>query len=160
MNWSYYYRGLVELNKPEQCLKELKLPDYIDSVYIFGCSTGEDFLPFENKYKLYGFDLVPESDILWCKKLNNFSYTQLSIDEFNIQPDIDLQNVFVFTCGVVGCVSELQQELFFQKLQRCNCKNIIFQEYPKGTHLLDFKLNHELFNIDQKNKQFVYYWIK
>ena len=47
----------------ERCLDYLTkyIPRYIDSILQFGCASGRDFIPFNEKYKLFGVQFHPES---------------------------------------------------------------------------------------------------
>jgi hypothetical protein len=65
------------------------LPDYIpknvDSILIFGCTNGRDFIPFLNKgYKLYGTDLNSPDEIYWVDEINSnqIKYYQSTLSSF------------------------------------------------------------------------------
>lgn len=141
--WNHYYkkdkRCWVTYN--ENCLNYLVkyLPTYIDSVLIFGCANGRDFIPFQNKYKLYGMDIVPQKYIDFVKKFNNFKYYECSIEDFSIFiKDLvefkDLSKFLIYTQGTMMYLTKKHQVEFYDLCKRLGCKNFIFHEYRIYSH--------------------------
>jgi len=109
------------------------LPDYVNTVLIFGCASGRDFIPFSEKYKCVGFDLAIPSKISWVCPTENLDYYQCSIEDFmdcDVGERFDLSKCLVYTQGVMMYVSWDDQSRFINYLINNGCKNIVLHEYP------------------------------
>lgn len=135
--FNHYFSSHNEwLHQPEQPLLDYvksNLPDYVNTIKIFGCAGGRDFIPFQDDYKCIGFDLAPPSIINWVCKTDNLTYYQCSIEDylnnFNHE-DVDLSSCLIYTQGTLMYVSYDDQTKFINHLIDKNCKNIVIHEYP------------------------------
>lgn len=135
--FNHYFSSHDEwLHKPEQPLLDYvksKLPDYINTIIIFGCAGGRDFIPFQDNYNCIGFDLAAPSSINWVCKTDNLIYYQCSIEDylnnFN-HSELDLSSCLVYTQGTLMYISYENQTQFINHLLNHNCKNMVFHEYP------------------------------
>lgn len=124
------------LRKPEQPLLDYVkslLPSYVDTVIIFGCASGRDFIPFQDTYNCIGFDLAPVNKIDWVCVTKNLTYYQCSLEDYLNKFDhngLDLSRCLVYTQGTLMYVSYEDQTRFIKHLINHNCKNIVFHEYP------------------------------
>jgi hypothetical protein len=157
INWNHYFK----LQKQEYLTPELFLyniidilPKNINTIINFGCASGRDFKPFNNKYKLIGFDIAPFDEIVWVDKFENLEYHECSIKDFTEYANnilLDLSNCLIYTQGTMMYESKETQENFFIELLKRGCKNFIFNEYlisqphqvPGGC----LQLNPDYFNI-------------
>lgn len=134
-----------------------KLPSYVNTILIFGCASGRDFIPFSKKYKCVGFDLAPPSKISWVCPTENLDYYQCSIEDFmnlNVGNTFDLKNCLVYTQGVMMYVSPEEQSKFVMYLINNGCKNIVLHEYPPDYNGPHTKLNpteNVLDNFERKH---------
>ena len=124
--------------KNERCLDYIVkyIPSYVDSVYQFGCASGRDFLPFEGRMKLYGFDIFPSDKIRWIKNFDGLTYHPCCIEDFKSFVDEhlefkDMSKSLVYTQGTLMYVKAQQQNDFFQFCRYLGCKNFIFNEYTE-----------------------------
>lgn len=137
-------------NTPEEVLIKCKsiIPSYVDTIIIFGCSNGRDFIPFQDKYNCIGFDLAPLGYIDWVCKTDNLTYYQWSIEDYLDNFDhseLDLSKCLVYTQGTLMYVSWETQNRFIQHMLDYNCKNLIIHEYPP-----EYNGPHTKFNPNQK----------
>jgi hypothetical protein len=158
-NWSHYFKAQKSwCFHHESFLPELTniLPDYINTIINFGCASGRDFIPFNKKYKLVGFDIAPFEEIIWVDKFENLEYHECSIKDFteytlNNNLFLDLSKCLIYTQATMMYESKETQELFFLELIKRECKNFIFSEYiisqphqvPNGC----LQLNPDYFDI-------------
>ena len=142
-------------NTPEQILVECRplLPDYIDTVIIFGCSNGRDFIPFQDTFNCVGFDLAPLGYIDWVCNTENLTYYQCSIEDYvDYVETEDLSTSLVYTQGTLMYVSPENQNKFLQHILQHGCKNIIIHEYPPeyvGPHT-KFNPSEEYLNLFER----------
>ena len=122
----------------ERCLDYLTkyIPRYIDSILQFGCASGRDFIPFNEKYKLFGCDLAPKEKIEWVQKFQNLEYYECRIENFEKLIEIsenfkNLSKFFIYTQGTMMYVEPNNQEKFFNLCLKHKCKNFIFHEINK-----------------------------
>lgn len=138
LNFKRYHDGNEDwLQKSEAVTEHISkiLPEHIDTVLIFGCSSGRDFIPFQNRYKCLGIDIAPVDAIKWVCDTTNLTYVECSIEDFIVNIDIfqlDWNNTFVYASGTLMYVTpETQNELIDLLLQK-GCSNMLFQEYEPG----------------------------
>lgn len=131
--WNYYFDAAdPSLLKPERCTIALAptLPKHIDTVLIIGCAPGRDFIPFQDKYKLRGFDLAPFERIKWVCDTSRLDYRQMTAQEFTRTLNEDLSRTLVYTCGTLMQLSANEQRELYDALKKNGCKNFIFLEPP------------------------------
>jgi len=138
-------------NTPEEVLIKCKsiIPSYVDTIIIFGCSNGRDFIPFQDEYNCIGFDLAPLGYIDWVCKTDNLTYYQWSIEDYLDNFDhseLDLSKCLVYTQGTLMYVSHEKQNLFVEMLLEKGCNNIILQEYEPGN-----SSHHPYLNLNESN---------
>jgi hypothetical protein len=79
LNFSHYYEGSRDwLHQYEPLLdyiKENLLPN-IDTIMVFGCASGRDFIPFQDDFSCIGFDIAPYEQINWVCKTDNLTYIE------------------------------------------------------------------------------------
>ena len=120
---------------PEECLVQLKIPSYIDTVLDLGCGNGRNLLAYEGK-KLWAIDLVPKERINWIKKFDNFHYEQISVEGLAQRLEkhpIDLSKTLIISFGTMMMVPKKWQYRLYEVCQRCGCKNFIFQDFEPGS---------------------------
>ena len=105
------------------------LPGYLDSVIDFGCAAGRNLQPFAGRYRLYGVDLPPASEIGW--KVEGVTYFQSPLQDFRF--DGSLERTLCIAHGTLMYVDARQQRAFIARLLEQGCKNFIFQEYDART---------------------------
>lgn len=158
-SWKHYFKASESwCYAPELFLYDIIniLPNYINQIIILGCASGRDFIPFNNKYKLIGFDIAPFNEIIWVEEFSNLEYHECSIYDFKKYTNTnnilsDLSNCLIYTQGTMMYESKETQENFFIELIKRGCKNFIFNEYlisqphqvPGGC----LQLNPDYFNI-------------
>tara|TARA_R110000796_G_scaffold146087_1_gene262775 strand:- start:2203 stop:2760 length:558 start_codon:yes stop_codon:yes gene_type:complete len=125
-------------NVPEHITYEIKplIPDYITTIINFGCANGRDFIPFQDKYNLVGFDLVKGDYIEWVCDTTNLIYYQCSMEDFMEPHNIDVEDLstsLVYT-NVSLFYLEDKQEEFITYLLNKKCQNMVFQEYKNSFH--------------------------
>jgi hypothetical protein len=158
-DWKHYFKSSEPwCYHPELFLYDIVdiLPSYIDQIVMLGCASGRDFIPFNNKYKLIGFDIAPYEEIVWVEDFKNLEYHECSIKDFidysksnNIL--IDLSKTLIYSSVTMMYESSEIQNLFFQELINRDCRNFIFSEYlinqphqvPNGC----LQLNPDYFDI-------------
>ena len=159
-NWSHYYKhnpGNPVGNIPEIVLTEIKplLPNYIDSVLIFGCANGRDFVPFQDDYNIMGFDIKKAKDIDFVCKTDNLTYYQCTMQDYALENYTihdgtmhkDLSKSLVYTGVSLMYLDSHEQEEFISYLLDKGCKNMVFQEYTSNFGAHDEKSKHyKLFN--------------
>ena len=137
--WTGYFLGNEEgKRRPETCLVYLTphIPDYIEDVFVVGCGSGSNFLTFDRRYRLYGTDIAPESEIHWIKQFTDLKYKCLAVEDTTPalkRADVDMSKVLVVSQGVLMYVSPDDQRDFYATCLSKGCKNFIFQEYPQPT---------------------------
>lgn len=113
---------------------KLNIPDYVDTVIIFGCASGRDFIPFEKHYKCYGFDIESGDKINWVCGTDNLHYYQCSIQDFCNNMDkfsnIDFSKSLVYTQGTLMYLNSQEQDIFVKTILDAGCKNLVIHEYP------------------------------
>lgn len=154
-------------DNPEEWLKNYEkpvldyvlemLPNYVNTVLIFGCASGRDFIPFADEYKCVGFDLASPSKISWVCPTNNLDYYQCSIEDFmnlNVGDKFNFNNCLVYTQGVMMYVSSEEQSKFINYLIGKGCKNIVLHEYPpdyNGPHTKLNPIDNVLDNFERRH---------
>lgn len=158
-SWRHYFKASESwCYAPELFLYDVIniLPSYIDQVIILGCASGRDFIPFNNKYKLIGFDIAPFNEIVWVDEFKNLEYHECSIKDFTEYTNNnnilqDLSKTLIHSSVTMMYESNEIQNKFFQELINRNCTNFIFNEYlinqphqvPNGC----LQLNPDYFDI-------------
>jgi hypothetical protein len=142
--FTHYFSSQDEwLHKPEQPLLDYvkeNIPDYINTVIIFGCAGGRDFIPFHDEYNCIGFDLASPSIVKWVCKTDNLTYYQCSIEDYLSKfdhNDVDLSSCLVYTQGTLMYVDYKTQTQFINHLTQHGCKNIVIHEYPPECPVYD-----------------------
>lgn len=138
LNFKKYHDGNEAwLHKPEAATEHISkiLPSHIDTVLIFGCSSGRDFIPFQSTHKCLGLDIAPVGAIKWVCDTTNLTYVECSIEDFITNIDIfqlDWHNTFVYASGtLMYATPEVQNQLVDVLLEK-GCNNMLFQEYEPG----------------------------
>lgn len=125
-------------NVPEHITYEIKplIPDYITTIINFGCANGRDFIHFQDKYNLIGFDLVSGNYIEWVCDTTNLIYYQCSMEDFMVPNNVDVEDLstsLVYTNVSLFYLKD-KQEKFISYLLSKGCKNMVFQEYENSQH--------------------------
>ena len=135
--FNHYYNSDEEwLNRYEAPLLDYvksTIPSYVDSVLNFGCANGRDFLPFQDSYNCFGFDLANIEHIKWTCKQDNLHYFQCSIEDYLDSVDhseTNLSTSLVYTQGTLMYLTPENQNRFIEHLLEKGCKNIVLHEYP------------------------------
>jgi hypothetical protein len=154
LNFSHYYDGSRDwLHQHEPLLDYIKekLQPNINTVVIFGCASGRDFLPFQDNFTCVGFDIAPQEQINWVCKTDNLIYLQCSIEDFvdNIDIfEIKWDDVLVYSHGSMMYASHSYQNKFIEILLEKGCENIVMQEYePHNSG------HNPYLNLNKKNLQ-------
>ena len=121
--------------QPNRCAAELApfTPAYVDTVLVLGCSTGRDFIPFQDHLNLWGIDLAPYEDIEWKCKTDRLRYETLSVEAFIKRLEtssINLSRTIVYGIRVLCYISAGNQGRLLDALRARGCRNIIFEDYP------------------------------
>lgn len=141
---------------PEKITIKIKptIPKYVDTIINFGCSNCRDLIPFQDDYKLIGFDLVPPDymDFVSSLNTNNLTYYQCSIEDYITDfnhDDLDLSKSLVYTSATLMYLEQKDQIKFFNHLIKFGCKNMVFQEYKYDSLVLHPKFNPttDIFNL-------------
>jgi len=144
-----YFKGEEDwLQNYEPILDYVKanLPANVNTVIIFGCASGRDFIPFQDTFTCAGFDIAPFETINWVCKTDNLHYFECSVEDFmlNIENfEVEWQNTLVYSQGTLMYVSHDNQTKLVKLLIDKGCKNLVFHEYPKSAY-------HECFNPAQE----------
>jgi hypothetical protein len=138
LNFEHYYTGQRDwLKVPEVLLyhiKEKLSPD-IDTILIFGCASGRDFIPFQDSYNCIGFDIAPPNVIDWVCDTTRLTYYQCSIQDFIPRVDtfdINWKNTLIYSCVSLMYASHENQNNLVELMWERECKNIVLQEYEPG----------------------------
>lgn len=146
--WDYYFDASTPaLLVPERCTIELapKIPKHIDTILIIGCAPGRDFIPFQGKLKLRGFDLAPFDRVKWVCDTSRLDYRQMTAQEFTRTLHEDLSNTLIYTCGTLMQIGTDEQRKLYRALKANGCRNFIFLEPPP---------DHFEFGIKEANRCF------
>lgn len=126
-------------------LKEIEIPDYVDTVIDIGCGNGRNLAFFENKYKLIGLDIHPAGSIVWVRPLNNMEYHECSYQDLpTYSVKFPLSTSLITTFGSFMYLTKQEQQTFFDYIRLNGCKNALFYEYSDA-FLLDkshFQISH------------------
>jgi hypothetical protein len=136
----------------------LNMPKYIDTIIIFGCASGRDFIPFSKEYKCYGFDIESGDKIDWVCDTENLHYYQCSVQDFskNIErfSHIDFSKSLVYTQGTLMYLTSEEQDTFVKTIIDSGCKNMVIHEYPPdwiGYSIHDrFNPSEEILNLFER----------
>lgn len=137
----YYSAPDKLLRSYEPLLGDIKtqLPEYIDTVVIFGCASGRDFTPFQDNYKCIGFDLQKNDGMRWVCDTTNLTYCEYSIEDFmdnqlelTSKLELNWETSLVYTQGTLMYLktSEVQNN-FIDLIANNGCKNMVFHEYTE-----------------------------
>ena len=189
--FDHYYRHNPQNpvgDDPEPIALAIKplIPDHITTIINFGCANGRDFIPFQDKYKLIGFDLVPGEYIEWVCNTDNLTYYQCSIEDYITthipsSPE-DLSKTLVYTSGTLmylqkpGYNNDPQykqllipgkskirspQQKFISYLLEKGCRYMVFQEYVSafhpGKHEELFEPNLHYYSKNSHLKSYIYF---
>lgn len=151
-NFSHYYEGSRDwLHQYEPLLdyiKENLLPN-IDTIMIFGCASGRDFIPFQDNFSCIGFDIAPYEQINWVCETDNLTYIECSIEDFvdNINIfEVEWKDVLIYSHGSMMYAPHNYQNKFVEKILEKGCKNIVMQEYEPGN-----SQHHPYLNLNESN---------
>jgi hypothetical protein len=110
------------------------IPKYIENVIIFGCASGRDFIPFQDRFNCYGFDLESGDKIKWVCSTERLTYYQCNIQDFlaNVERfnHIDFSKSLVYTQGTLMYLTSTEQDQFVNTILGLGCKNMALHEYP------------------------------
>ena len=146
--WEYYFSAAdPSLLVPERCAVWLadNIPARVDTILIIGCAPGRDFIPFQGKLKLRGFDLAPLDGVKWVCDASGLDYRQMTAQEFTRSLNEDLSKTLVYTCGTLMQITADEQRKLYATLKANGCRNFVFLEPPP---------NHFEFGVSEANRCF------
>lgn len=127
-------------------LKDIQVPEYVDTIIEIGCANGRNLAFFENRYRLIGLDIHPASSIIWVKPLNNFEYHECSYQDMPSYPvKFPLATSLITTFGSFMYLNKNEQQAFFDYIISNGCKNAMFYEYEQ-----DFQLDKKDFEVKRR----------
>lgn len=133
-DWSRWYRKNHSA-AGERCFVELapEIPNNVDTVIDFGCASGRNLELFDGRFKLYGVDLVPESQIEWRRPFQNLTYIASRLEELPGKLDVAMDRFLCISHGTLMYLDPESQRRFVSYLRERGCRNFIFQEYDRAT---------------------------
>lgn len=146
---SYFNAAYPSLHVPERCAVWLadSIPADVDTILIIGCAPGRDFIPFQGKLKLRGFDLAPFDGVNWVCDPSGLEYSRLTAQEFTRSVDEDLSSTLVYTCGTLMQITADEQRELYEALKRNGCRNFVFLEPPPDHHDFGIKEANRCFAL-------------
>lgn len=138
INFGHYYAATHQSDYQPDPLTEYLIQNIsqeVNTVVNFGCASGKDFIPFQEKYKCIGFDIAPIEAIRWVCKTDNLTYYECSVEDFlaNLDKfDIEWEKALVYTQGTLMYVSHEDQNRFIETLLTKGCRNFAISEYEPG----------------------------
>jgi hypothetical protein len=128
-----WLRRFPEWQQPEDSLRNLQTPEYIDTFFDVGCGNGRNFIPFLGKLRLKGIDVVPKEKIEWMVPADEVDYRGMSVEEFVKSDPIDMSTTFVYSHGALYLLSKKTQNDFYEFCKRCGCRNFLFEEFTSAS---------------------------